>query len=145
MDTVSGVNETKPILLFDGVCNLCSGFVQFVIPRDPQARIRFGSLQSEPGKELLRQYGLPTDEINSLVVVDQGRVYRKSSGALRLTRYLKGLWPCLYAFIVVPRPFRDFIYDWVARNRYRWFGKQESCMIPSPELKARFLKEHKSS
>ena len=139
MDTVSGVNKADSILLFDGVCNLCSGVVRFVIPRDRTGKVKFASLQSEAGQALLRERGLPLAEFNSLVFLDKGKVYLRSSGALRLARKLSGLWPLLSAFLVIPRPLRDWVYDWVARHRFRWFGKKEECWVPSPELQKRFL------
>ncbi len=126
-------------MLFDGVCNLCNASVDFIVKRDGRAAFRFASLQSEAGEALLRRFQLPTDEHRSLVLVEGDRHYTRSSAALRIARRLGGLWPVFYAFIVVPRFLRDAVYDLVARNRYHWFGKRDTCRVPTPELKSRFL------
>lgn len=131
--------QTHPILLFDGVCNLCNTFVQFVIERDPKAIFRFAPLQSGIGRKLSEQAGLPLGEMNTVVLYDQGKVYTHSDVALQVVRRLPGLWSLLYGFHLIPKSVRDTIYNWVARNRYRWFGKRASCMVPTPELKSRFL------
>jgi predicted DCC family thiol-disulfide oxidoreductase YuxK len=131
--------SSSPVLLFDGVCNLCNGYVQWLIRRDPRGVFRYASLQSEAGRALLRQAGFPPDQLDTVVLFDQGQVYTRADVALRIVGQLGGLWPLLGALWAVPRPLRNAIYDWVARNRYRWFGKRESCMIPTPELKSRFL------
>jgi predicted DCC family thiol-disulfide oxidoreductase YuxK len=123
------------IILFDGVCNLCNGFVQFVLERDGAGRFRFASLQSEAARRVLK--GEPPAE--TIVLLERGRTYLKSAAALRIARGLRFPWPILYAFVVIPRPLRDVIYDWVARHRYAWFGKRESCMLPSPQMRGRFL------
>ncbi len=127
------------ILLFDGVCNLCTGVVQFVIERDTQNKFRFASLQSEAGQAFLQKFRLPTQKFDSFILIEGDRYYTESRAALRLARQLPGAWSWLYGFIIVPKFIRDFVYRTVARNRYRWFGTQESCMIPTPELQARFL------
>ena len=129
----------KPIVLFDGVCNLCNSAVQFIIRHDKKKTFLFASLQSEMGQQLLAQYNFPLDELNSFILVENNKAYTRSSGALRVIKKLKGLWPLLYGFIIVPKFIRDGVYNWVGRNRYKWFGKQDACMIPTPELKARFL------
>lgn len=128
-----------PILLFDGVCNLCNGAVQWVIRHDPEGRIHFAALQSEIGQQLLEKAGLPTEELSTVIFSHNGHLYTRSDAALELLRQLGGSWSLLYGLKIIPRPIRNGIYDWVARNRYRWFGKRESCMIPTPDLKARFL------
>lgn len=127
------------VVLFDGVCNLCSASVRFVLRRDPAGRFRFASLQSEAGRELLRRHGLDPDDLHSVVLVEDGRAYTRSDAALRIARGLGGGWPLLGALRAVPRPVRDRVYGLVAANRYRWFGKQDSCMLPTPELRERFL------
>jgi predicted DCC family thiol-disulfide oxidoreductase YuxK len=127
------------ILLFDGVCNLCNGVVQFVIERDHRQQFKFASLQSEAGQALLQKFRLPTQQFDSFVLVEGQTCFTESTAALRVARQLPGLWSWLYICIIVPKPIRDWVYRTVARNRYRWFGKQESCMMPTPELKARFL------
>ncbi|MCB0653562.1 MAG: thiol-disulfide oxidoreductase DCC family protein [Saprospiraceae bacterium] len=128
-----------PIILFDGVCNLCNGSVQFVLNRDRAGYFKYASLQSESGQELLKKYGLPTDDYNSFVLVEGERVYTQSTAALRVARNLEGAWKILYGFIIIPAFIRDAVYSLIARNRYRIFGKRESCMLPQPEWKSRFL------
>ena len=128
-----------PVILFDGVCNLCNSAVQFIIKRDKKNRFRFAALQSETGQKLLAQYGLPANELNSFILIENDKAYNRSTGALRVLKKFKGLWPLLYGFIIVPKFIRDGVYDWVGRNRYKWFGKKEECMIPTPEVRSRFL------
>ena len=131
--------SAHPILLFDGVCNLCNGSVQFIIRRDPEARFRFASLQSEVGQRYLDELRIDRQAIDSLILIEGGRWYKESDGALRIARHLPGPWKALAVFRWIPRPLRDWAYRLIARNRYRWFGKQESCWLPTPELRARFL------
>ena len=133
------IMTNKPVILFDGVCNLCNRSVQFVIKHDPEGKFMFTSLQSESGQKLLKEYQLPANEFNSFILLENGRAYTRSTGALKVTRRLKSGWKLLYGFIIVPHFIRDPVYNWIARNRYRWFGKTETCMIPSPELTNRFL------
>jgi predicted DCC family thiol-disulfide oxidoreductase YuxK len=132
-------DENGAVVLFDGVCNLCNGSVQFIVRHDPAGRFRFASLQSEAGQALLRRHGLDPDDLFSVILVEGGRAYARSDAALGIARGLSSAWRAAGALRVVPRPLRDAVYGWVARNRYRWFGKQEACMIPTPELRARFL------
>ncbi len=134
-------NQPHKILLFDGVCNLCNNTVLFVIKRDRKKQIKFGAIQSQEGKMLLQKFGIDQQYLGSLIFIDEGKVYLKSSGALRLSKYLSGLWPLLYALMVIPAFIRNPIYDFVAANRYKWFGKKEVCMIPTPELKSLFLND----
>jgi len=132
--------ENKPdIILFDGVCNLCNGFVQFVIKNDPAQRFRFAALQSDLAQSLLQGMPVPHRNIDSVVLIQNGRFYQQSTAALRVLRHLKGPWPLLYVAIILPKFLRDWLYALVAKNRYRWFGHRDSCMMPTPELKARFL------
>lgn len=133
------MSDQHPIILFDGVCNLCNGSVQFVLKRDRGGYFKYASLQSESGQELLKKYGLPTDDYNSFVLVEGERVYTQSTAALRVARKLDGAWKILYGFIIIPAFIRDAVYGLIARNRYRIFGKRESCMLPQPEWKSRFL------
>jgi len=126
-------------ILFDGVCNLCNGFVRFVIPRDPSARFRFAALQSSSAAAILREAGVTTPLPDSVVLVQDGRVYLRSDAALRVARGLRFPWPLAYGLVVVPRFIRDRLYDVVAAHRYRWFGRREVCMVPTPELSRRFL------
>lgn len=131
--------NSQPIILFDGICNLCDGAVQFVIKHDPENQFLFASLQSEAGQRLLKQYKLPVENFNSFILIQDEKVYSKSTGALKVARQIKGVWSWLYIFIIIPAFIRDAVYAWIAQNRYKWFGKKEACMIPTPELKARFL------
>ena len=132
-------NESHPILLFDGVCNLCSSSVQFVLKRNKKENIRFASLQSEFGSKTLATHKLSGDYIDSLVLVENGDVYLKSDAALKLAQHLNGAWKLASVFLIIPRFIRNPIYDWIAKNRYKWFGKKEVCWIPEPKWKVRFL------
>jgi predicted DCC family thiol-disulfide oxidoreductase YuxK len=129
----------KPLLLFDGVCNLCNSSVQFIIRHDPEQKFLFASLQSDKGQEILKELGLNSKEFDSLILIENGKAFMRSTGALRIARHFSGYWKFLYAFIIIPSFIRDFLYNFVAHNRYRFFGKKDHCMIPTPELKARFL------
>jgi len=131
-------NEHK-IILFDGVCNLCNGSVLFVIKRDPKDQFRFAALQSEVGQELIAKYQIDTAHTDSIVLIENNKAYVKSTAALRVARELTGGWPMLSGFLIVPAVIRNWVYDFIAHNRYKWYGKQDSCMIPTPELKEKFL------
>ena len=126
------------VILFDGECNFCDQSVQFIIKRDPIGYYKFASLQSDIGKQLLKQFNAPED-MDSFFLIDHNRCYHKSSAALRVCRNLKGLWKIAYPLLLVPKPIRDFFYGIVAKNRYKWFGKKDSCMLPPPEIRDRFL------
>ena len=128
-----------PILLFDGVCNLCNSSVQFIIKRDPQSKFRFAALQSDFGIAALQKFGIPPGQMNSVILVMGERLYQKSDAVLEIVKNLSWLWPALYVFKLIPRFLRDWLYERVAGNRYRLFGKREECMIPTPELKSRFV------
>jgi predicted DCC family thiol-disulfide oxidoreductase YuxK len=129
----------KSIVLFDGVCNLCNGAVDFIIRRDSRNRFLFASLQSEAGQELLRHYQLPTDHYESMVLVKGGKLYQRSSAALEIAGELPGGWSLFRMFKGVPAQLRDAAYTFIARNRYRFWGKKESCRLPTPQERARFL------
>jgi predicted DCC family thiol-disulfide oxidoreductase YuxK len=131
----STAEQGRPVILFDGVCNLCTGSVQFVIARDSRKRFRFASLQSPVAERLLGQ----RENLESVILVQHGKIHRKSGAALRIARQLDGLWPLLAVFFVVPRFLRDAVYDWIGRRRYRMFGKRDACWVPTPELAERFL------
>jgi predicted DCC family thiol-disulfide oxidoreductase YuxK len=133
------ISPEQHIILFDGVCNLCNSVVQFVIRHDKKKRFHFTSLQSPAGQALLAQYQLPLEAFSSFVYIREGKAWLRSNAALFVCRDLGGFWTLLYALRIVPRVLRDAVYDFVARNRYRWFGKAESCMLPSPDLQQRFL------
>ncbi len=137
---MSNEEEQYPVVYFDGVCNLCNQSVQVIIRNDKQKKFRFASLQSEAGKKLLTSMvtgGKPPPD--SIILSYQGKILFKSEAALRIARILGGGWNILYSTIILPRFLRDAVYDLIARNRYRWFGKKDSCMIPTPELRSRFL------
>jgi len=127
------------LVLFDGLCNLCDFSVNFIIDRDPGGRFVFAPLQSPTGQSLITRFNLSGTDVNSIILVDGDRYYLRSTAALKIARLLSGLWPLCYAFIVVPRPLRDSIYRWVARNRYRWFGLRDSCRLPTLRVTERFV------
>lgn len=130
----------KTVILFDGVCNFCNDSVNFIIKRDPASRFHFASLQSIAGRELLQAHGLPADHMDSLVLIEDGHHHLRSDAAMRIARHLSGLWPFFYYLaLITPRFFRNWVYDLVAANRYRFFGKKDACMMPTPEIRARFL------
>ena len=129
----------KNIILFDGFCNLCNGAVVFVLKRDKKGCCSFASLQSETGNELISQFGLLPNQNESFLFIENNNIYTKSTATLRVARKLSGLWPALYAFIVIPKFIRDSVYDFIARRRYKLFGKSETCAVPLPEWKGRFL------
>ena len=131
--------KEKPIVLFDGVCNLCNRVVQFIIKRDKKKQFLFASLQGKTGQEVLKKFNLSPTDFDSFVVLDGDKIYTRSTAALRMLKKMNGGWNLLYAFIIVPRYIRNAVYDWIARNRYKWYGKRDECMIPTPELKERFL------
>ncbi len=128
------------IVLFDGECNLCSGTVQFIIKRDPKGYFQFASLQSKTGMMLLKKYRLPSSQ-NSVILLEDGMAFEKSAAVLKICSRLTGLWKLIVIFRIIPKPIRDFVYDVIAKNRYRWFGKKDSCMLPSAENRRRFLEE----
>ena len=127
------------VILFDGICNLCNASVQFIINRDSQSYFKFTALQSETGIGLQKKYKLPIDKWHSVILISNGKVYARSSAALNIAKKLSGATALLYVFIIVPPFLRNFIYDWIAKNRYKWFGKRNECMIPSPDLMSRFI------
>lgn len=129
----------KKIILFDGLCNLCNGAVTFIIKRDAEDLFQFAALQSDVGRALTQKQGIDTDNVDSIVLIDGDRHYIKSSAALHIARHLSGGYPLLYGFMVLPTVMRDWVYNWIAENRYRWFGKKDQCMIPTPELRNKFL------
>ena len=133
-------NETQ-ILLFDGVCNLCNGIVQFTIKRDRGEKFKFASLQSGSGQTLLKKFGLPTDDFDSFVYIKGDKYFLKSTAGLHLLKDLGVIWKLFYFFIIFPRPLRDLFYNIIARSRYRIFGKRNTCMIPTPKMNQRFLNQ----
>ncbi|MEM1259809.1 MAG: thiol-disulfide oxidoreductase DCC family protein [Bacteroidota bacterium] len=134
------MEDGKKIILFDGVCNLCNGVIQFIIKRDKRDIFRYAALQSELGEQLTKERGIDTSKVDSFVLIEPGTAYFiKSDAALEIAGDLKGLWPVFKIFKWVPTGIRNVVYDFVARNRYRWFGRKDQCMIPTPELQAKFL------
>jgi len=127
------------IILFDGVCNLCNASVNFVIKRDKNDIFRFAALQSVFGKELALKFSIDPNETDSIILIDVDKCYVKSTAALHIAKSLSGGYPLLFCFIIIPNFIRNWIYDFVAKNRYKWYGKKESCMIPTPELEGKFL------
>lgn len=129
-----------PVIFFDGVCNLCNASVQRVIRNDKKRLFRFASLQGKTGQALLAQFELPSTSFNSFLLWQNGQLYTRSTAALRVTKQMDGAWPLLYYLCIWIPPFiRNAVYDLIARNRYKWFGKQESCWLPNAELKPLFL------
>ena len=133
-------NENQDeIVLFDGVCNLCDASVQFIIKHEKHPELKFASLQSATAQQLIKQFNLNNKNIDSIVYISKNNLYIKSGAALRLSKKLKGLYPLLFAFIIVPPFIRNAVYDFIARNRYKWYGKKDSCMMPTPETRSRFI------
>ena len=128
-----------PIVFFDGVCNLCDSSVHFLLDRDRRNVLRFAPLQGRTYTELRAQYPELGDEVTTIVLYENGKVFTRSTAVLRILRLLGGWWKLLYGLIILPKPLRDILYEFIARHRYRWFGRQESCRLPTPELRAKFL------
>ena len=131
--------DENPILLFDGVCHLCAASVQFVIKRDPQQRFRFARLQSAVAQQLLAAHHASDNSLDSVILIYQGQLYRKSRAALRTAMLLNRAWPLMGVFLLVPRLIADPVYDYIGRHRYQWFGKKESCWLPGSDQRWRFL------
>jgi predicted DCC family thiol-disulfide oxidoreductase YuxK len=131
--------SNHPVILFDGVCNLCNSSVQFIIKHDKKSVFRFASLQSNFGKSIIQKFNLTTKDIDSVILLENDVAKIKSDAALEIVKKLGGIYSLLYIFKIVPNFIRDKVYDFVAQNRYRWFGKQESCWIPTPGLKKLFI------
>jgi len=130
--------QETPIVLFDGICNYCNAMVNFAIRNDKKAILKFAPLQSEAGNRLKEEYKIAPG-IDSVILIEKGKVYTYSDAAIRIAKYLR--WPAktFYSFIIVPKIIRQPFYKWIARNRYKWFGKKEECMVPTPDVKSRFL------
>ena len=127
------------VIVFDGVCNWCNAWATFTIDHDPHEIFKFGTLQSEPAQQILKKLRLPADDFETFLLLERGLVFTKSTAALRIIRHLSGLWPLLYIGIVIPRPLRDAVYDYVARRRYRWMGKARTCRLPTQTDHERFV------
>ncbi len=136
------MDEKKKIVLFDGVCNLCNRTVQFVIKQDKKDEFRFTALQGDIGKQLVKERHIDTDTVDSIILIEPGIAYHtKSTAALKIGASFGGAWKLLGILLLIPKGLRDIVYDFVARNRYKWYGKKEACMVPTPEIKAKFLDE----
>lgn len=131
--------KDKGIVLFDGVCNFCNNSVNFIIRKDNTDYFRFLALQSEKGKNIVERYNLDPENLQTIIFLEDGKIYTRSTAALRIAKKLKGGWKLFYGFIIVPTFIRDLVYNVIAKNRYRWWGKKDSCMIPTPEVKKKFL------
>ena len=127
------------VVIFDGVCNLCAGSVTFILRHEADPRLRFVPLQSTAGSRLMREIGLDPEDAKTFVLLAGGKAFVRSAAAVRVCAYFKWPWKALAAARLIPRPIRDRAYDLVARNRYRWFGRSEACMVPTPDLRARFI------
>lgn len=130
--------ENKVIVLYDGQCSFCNGAVQWIIARDQFGKINYAAIEGELGQQLIRHYNIP-DTIDSLICIDHNKAYLYSSGAIQVTKHLDGIWKVLFAFKIIPAIIRNPIYKWFAKNRYRWFGREQSCMLPTPSIRQRFL------
>ena len=133
------VQKEYKIILFDGVCNLCNASVNFVIGCDKKDIFRFAALQSDVGKKLVLNFNIDSAKTDSIMLIDGDQLYIKSTAALKISRSLSGIYPLLYGFIIIPSFIRNWVYDYIAENRYKWYGKKETCMIPTPALKDKFL------
>jgi len=138
-ETALAESDDHPILLFDGICNLCNGSIQYIIPRDPEGTLRFAPLQSDLGEKVRESAGLSTDDLETVVLVDDGKAYTKSDAAIRVGERLGGAYRLLSLGRLLPRGLRDRIYDFVAENRYDWFGKKDQCMVPDDDVNDRFI------
>ena len=134
-----GEIHKKPIILFDGICKLCNASVQFIIKHDKKKCFLFASLQSDAAVKLLLQDNIKKIDLESIVLIDDNRIYRKSTAVLRIVRKLDGLWPILFVFIIIPKSIRDMIYEFIAKHRYQWFGTMKTCSWEPKENKNRFI------
>lgn len=135
---MAGIQQHK-IILFDGVCNLCNNTINFIIRHDTKNVFKFATLQSDTAKELLNAFPSGENRLDSIVLLENGKKYTQSSAALRIAKNLSGSYSFLYGFMIIPKFIRDWVYSLIAKNRYKWFGKKHECMIPTPELKKKFL------
>jgi predicted DCC family thiol-disulfide oxidoreductase YuxK len=131
--------DDKAIILFDGVCNFCNSTINLVIRKDKKDHFRFAPLQSVTGEKILKENGVDANQTESVILYENGKIYKRSAAALRISRHMSGLYPLLYGFMLVPPFIRNAVYDWIAKNRYKWFGKRESCMVPTKEVREKFI------
>lgn len=133
------MTSKKSVILFDGVCNLCNVSIDFILKRDKKNQFLVGALQEEAGQKLLSKFEVNPEYLDSLVLIEDEKIYFRSTAAIRIAKHLSGLWPIFYGFIILPPSIRDGIYNLIGRNRYSWFGKKNTCRLPSTEEKAKFL------
>ncbi len=133
------MDKNTHIVLFDGICNLCNSAVTFIIQRDKNDIFKFAALQSDVGLQLADKHNIDTSKTDSIILIENDRSHTKSSAVLRVARHLSGAYPLLYGVMILPKFIRNWMYDIIADNRYKWFGKRDSCMVPTPELKEKFL------
>ncbi len=138
-DSHTEKQEGQAVIMFDGVCNLCNASVNFVIDRDSDRYFRYAPLQSDAGQRFLKKHGKSVSDFDSVILDEGDRFFTQSTAALRIARKLDGAWPLLYGFIIIPPFLRNLVYNIIARNRYKWFGRKDECRIPTPELKSLFL------
>ncbi|MGY5353395.1 thiol-disulfide oxidoreductase DCC family protein [Wenyingzhuangia sp. IMCC45467] len=139
LKSLEDIIKKNPVLLFDGVCNLCNNSVQLIIKNDTKNIFKFAPLQNADVIAFLKNQPKDFRNIDAIILITSKKIYTKSSAALTVAKHLKGLYPLLYIFYVIPKPIRDFVYDFIAKNRYKWYGKKDQCMIPSPKLKNKFI------
>ena len=136
---VDAATAEYPIILFDGVCNYCNSILNYIIKHDHKKRFRFAHLQSNAGQDLLEKYGFPRDMLDSVVLIENGKAYTKTDVTIRIAPHMSGIAKFAVLMRFLPRAIRDIGYDIVARNRYKWWGKQETCIVPTPDVRERFL------
>lgn len=136
---MTGRQEHSAVILFDGVCNFCNTSINFVIKHDKKNYFRFAPLQSETGKQLLQQFEAGELPLDSIVLIENNKLYKQSTAILKIAKQLGGAYPLIYGFVILPRFLRDALYKYVAKNRYKWFGKKDSCMIPTKEIREKFI------
>jgi predicted DCC family thiol-disulfide oxidoreductase YuxK len=139
MENLESLLTNNQLILFDGVCNLCNSSVDFIVRHDKKGVFKFASLQSDLGQEVMKKFNLPMQKYDSVLLIRQNKVFKKSTAALEIARQLKGFWFLLYGFMIIPAFIRNLAYDLIAQNRYRWFGKKETCRLPTTEERGRFL------
>ena len=127
------------VIVFDGICNWCNAWVNVTIDHDPDAKFKFGTLQTEPAQQILKSLHLPTEDFGTFLLLENGHIYTKSTAALRIVRHLSGFWPFFYLGIMIPRPLRDALYNYIAHRRYEWMGKADTCRVPTPAERDRFV------
>ena len=127
------------VIVFDGVCNWCNAWINFTLDHDPHQKFKFGTLQSQPAQQILKELHLPADDFETFLLLERGQVFTKSTAALKIARQLPGLWPLCYLGILIPRPVRDAVYSYIARRRYRWMGKSNTCRVPTQAERERFV------